>query len=135
FKGYMWAVEQILGIQPVGYRINCLLNRKPTKTGKGIDFMRDLIYMKWEQVEEWKNDTIAIIEDFVAHFLRAQYPMHTQWCKGKYGKCEYFDVCTLPPSQRHMMLDSPNYRTWTWDPIDQEEQVAGALNKSISDII
>lgn len=121
FKGYCWAVGQITGSLPNGYIINTLLNRKPNKSGYSIDFMRDTIYIKPEVVDEWVSDTTAIIEDFLNNYLRGQFPMHTQWCKAKYGKCEYFDCCVLPPAQRNLMLDSPNYRDWGWDPIDQQD--------------
>ena len=44
-------------------------------------------------------------------------PKHTKWCVGKYGPCEYKQVCGLEPQYRELSLYSNEYRDVTWDPL------------------
>ena len=45
---------------------------------------------------------------------------HTLW-HGKYGLCDFYDVCQLPVDQGNMMLDTPLFEPVTWDPLDPRD--------------
>lgn len=123
FKGYRWASEQLLGRRVDGVIVNALVVRKPLKDGKWSgEFMRNTIYYTDEHIAEWKESTCHIISDFIHNVQRNYFPMHTMWCKAKYGKCEYYDICQLPPSSRESMIDSPLYQDITWNPLEETEQ-------------
>lgn len=117
-SGYIWAASKLLGIPVRGVFINALANRRPTKTGTPIEFARDRIYYLPENVEEWATNTLTICSDFIHNCDRDYFPQHMKWCVNKYGKCPYFDVCTLPPEQRATMLGSNLFKDVTWSPLN-----------------
>jgi hypothetical protein len=116
--GYAWAVQKTFGVEVDGFVVNALACRKPTKTGKGIEFDRMKFAIDPERIVEWEINTLTIIQDMVEDHSRGYFPMETKWCVGKYGKCPYFEVCTLPHSSRHKMLGSGLYRDVTWSPLE-----------------
>lgn len=114
--GYCFALERITGTPVSGYVINALGIRKPTRTGKGLEFERKSVFVQPELLEEWQQDTLEIVRTLLSYFVEGYFPKHTKWCVGKYGACEYFDVCTMPPASRDIILSSGNYKDVTWTP-------------------
>jgi len=117
--GYSWAIKKLLGSLPRGFVINGLGIRKPTKTGKSLEFTRQIIPIYDSLVDEWELDTLHIVSDFVEMCRRGYLPKHTKWCVGKYGACEYKQVCGLEPAQRAAAIGSNEYRNVTWDPLKE----------------
>ncbi len=120
--GYLWAVNKALGIQPRGYVINVLYTRPPLKSGglsKSTAFARQPFFVEWERVEYWERNLIAICEDILNDCARGFFPMETKWCSGKYGPCQYLDVCKLAPENRMVALQSNLYRKVTWTPLQK----------------
>lgn len=121
--GYCWALEHVLGQQVAGALINVLAIRRPTKTGKSIEFVRQRFEYPRSRIEEWQGNTLSIIENFFHECEKPleneseRFPMHTQWCIAKFGQCQYFDVCTVPSQQRMQMLNSGLYEDITWSPL------------------
>ena len=120
--GYMWAVQKILGEHIAGFILNALIIRKPTVkgTGKGTEFDRRHFYYTQESITEWHQDILHTIENFIHSLTSNSFPKATTWCFGKYGTCQYHDVCTLPAAQRAFMLFSDQYANVTWSPLDKE---------------
>ena len=121
FRGYTWAAEQLLGRTINGAIINALGVRKPTKTGQALEFQRKTITCDPAVLAEWQTDTLHIITDFIEMARRQHMPQHTKWCVGKYGMCQFFDVCTLPPDQRQQMLSTGDYKSVTWNPLTGQD--------------
>lgn len=118
--GYSWAIRQLTGKLPSGFTINGLGIRKPTKSGKALEFIRHTIPIFSGLVAEWEKDSIHIVSDFIEMASRGYMPKHTKWCQGKYGACQYKQVCLLPdPSHREIALGSNEYRDVTWDPLKE----------------
>lgn len=117
-KGYIWYVQQALKTPVSGAFINALANRKPTKTGVAIEFARDKIYYDSTVIEEWPKNVLSICSNFLNQCEDDYFPMHEKWCVAKYGKCPYFEVCTLSPDQRPIMLNSGMYQNVTWNPLN-----------------
>ena len=115
-KGYNWAYHKLYGEYPAQTVINVLAGRKPTKTGRALEFFREPFNYTPAQIEEWENNVSAFIADLMAHMQRGFFPMATQWCVGKYGRCPYMDVCELDLNQRENMLQSNFYENVTWNP-------------------
>lgn len=114
--GYTWAAQQLIGKPIEGLYLNAIAIRKQTKTGTPFEVHRKRFPYEQERIEEWTHNTLTLVSDFLSHYDRKFFPMETKWCVGKYGKCPYFDVCTLPKSQRASMLASNFYRDVTWTP-------------------
>lgn len=115
--GYQWAMEQVLGRPIDGYIIDVLVGRKPTKTGKGREFHRHFYPRSEWKLSEWPNNTLQLVSDLIHNLQRGYFPQKTSHCRGKYGKCQYFETCNLPPAQRLMYLNSGVYQDFTWSPI------------------
>jgi hypothetical protein len=120
---YVWAVSKQLNRSVYGFTVNALAIRKPTKTGKGNEYIRNIVMLDQTLLEEWVDDTLFIVSDFVEMARRGYYPKHTKWCVGKYGTCPYMSVCSLPPAHREVMLSSGLFRNVEWSPLKQQGQV------------
>lgn len=115
--GYVWAASQLLKRAVYGFNVNALAIRKPTKTGKGIELVRQIVPLDQCLLDEWIDDTLHIVSDFVENVRRGYFPKHTKWCVGKYGECPYRSVCAIPPDQRELMLMSGVFKTVDWSPL------------------
>lgn len=118
--GYSWAIKKLFGALPRGFVINGLGIRKPTKIGKALEFVRQTIPIYDSLVDEWEVDTLHIVSDFIEMCRRNYLPKHTKWCVGKYGACEFKQVCGLEPSMRQTAIMSNEYRDVTWDPLKND---------------
>jgi PD-(D/E)XK nuclease superfamily len=128
FRGYKWAVEQLTGEPIAGVIINGIICRPPTKDGRvNYDMDRHTIYISDEMVEEWQNTFMKTVAEWVGYAAdqadtpdqpEQAFPIRTGQCIGKYGTCEFFDVCQLPPAQRGMLIDSPLYEDHSWSPLE-----------------
>lgn len=117
--GYNWALRKLLPDHRItGTVVNAIIQRKPTRTGRALDFERQTYFHSDWHVAEWETDVIHHVENFLNSLTSGYFPKCTKWCFGKYGKCAYHDVCTLPPAQRRFVLDSPEYTNVTWSPLD-----------------
>ena len=125
--GYYSAMKAAFPDLPIrGFMANVLACRKPvaaiTKSGKPTSskpfepHRRQYDYHPWH-VAEFKQDALALVEELFANITNKFFPRKTQWCVGKYGKCPYFDVCSLPPESRLEMLASDQYQHNTWKPV------------------
>ncbi len=127
--GYCWSFWQLTGQRPTAFCINTIGSRSPPqKPKKGMDawwaenFFRHKELLYDYQLDEWKNNTIALCEEFFWHYSRSFFPQKKKWCSGKYGLCAYYDVCDLPPTQRSLMLESAQFTENDWSPLKQPSQ-------------
>ena len=116
--GYCWAAEQIYNERFAGLLVNVLVGRKPTKTGIPTAFERQRYHYRQDQIDEWQQDVTTLVSDFVANLARSNFPKMTKWCVGKYGLCEYHEVCSLPPHTRLPILFSDSFVDSTWSPLN-----------------
>lgn len=139
-RGYAWAFQELTGQKVHGYIINVIRSKdKPQYVIKGKNFtregktttpdqwwkdtfQRERFAIKHDQNEmaEWKNNTIEQVEQFFWHYSRGYFPMKTKWCSS-YGKCPYYDVCSLAANDRGVMLASGMYQDNTWSPLNKQE--------------
>jgi hypothetical protein len=121
--GYNWALRNILPTHKiVGTVVNAIIQRKPTRTGKGLEFSRQTYFHQDWHVSEWESDVMSEVSRFVYSLCENSFPKATKWCFGKYGRCPYHEVCTLPPAQRKFMLDSREYINVTWSPLNTNDE-------------
>jgi PD-(D/E)XK nuclease superfamily len=140
-KGYAWAFSELTGQKVSGYIINGIrtkevpqyvLKQKDFKAKDGKvctseswwqeNFSRERYLLKSGDLEEWKNNTIDILEEFFFHYERGYMPQKTVWCVGKYGKCPYYDVCQLAPEDRGVYLASGLFTNNEWSPLNLQKQ-------------
>ena len=128
FLGYLWAFQTLTKKACQGFIINALrVKQPPAKPKDGLDswwresFQRQRYHVTEAQITEWKANTIALVKEFFWHYENAYFPMKTSWCVGKYGKCQYFDICSLPEGNRDTMLTSTLYQDNTWSPLNKNK--------------
>jgi hypothetical protein len=115
--GYTWAGRH-LGYPVEGLLLDVLALRKPSRTGTPTEFQRQRYFYTEQHLAEWEKDTFTLITDFLEHLCRDYFPKSPKWCFGKYGRCQYWDVCTQIPEQRNAMLLSDLYQPVTWSPLN-----------------
>lgn len=115
--GYLSAINKLLPTPAAGFMLNGLICRKQTKTGKGIEFTRRFYsYEDW-QYTEWTSDILMLIEEFLNNLSTQNFPGRRNSCLMKWGKCPYFDTCSLNPSVRQLHIDSGVYTRNVWKPV------------------
>lgn len=130
--GYSWALKQVLGFIPNGYIIDAIRVRRPKKgddfneNREGpvdkSDFYRFNVFITEEDLEDWYEDTVHIIETIIFHSRRGYFPRHRWNCTNKFGTCDMYDVCSLRRHGRADALFSNIYEDATWSPLKQEKQ-------------
>lgn len=124
--GYCWALDNILGIDTRGYVVNAACTRAPSKSRPlpdADDFQRQTYFIEPDRKAEWLENLIELIKQFLYHYESNYMPMSTKWCVGKYGACQYFDVCSLPRTQRLPMLQSGLFEHEDWSPLEQAKNI------------
>ena len=128
-KGYAWALQEALKRPVTGYVVRAIrtsqmpagvLAGKPNRvTGevkKQSDwwnevFAEERFYLGEDELDEWQQNALALVEEFFWHQKRNYFPRKTMWCAGKYGRCAYYEVCsTFPPQERVHILNSGLYK-------------------------
>ncbi len=120
FYGYAAALEYILGETVHEVMINGLGCRKPTRTGVQFEFNRHIIPINRDLLDEWHTDSLALVANYIQNCEEGYFPKQTKWCIGKYGSCQYRGLCTLPPSSRESAINTSEFRTVTWDPLNKQ---------------
>ncbi len=125
--GYASGVEAILPKEKcAGFIVNAIKVPKPTKTkGDGVDsdcFQRHRTYLQEGQLAEWRQNTIALVEEFLWNYSRGILPQKKSWCVNKFGLCEFFGVCELPADNRSLMLSTGQFTNNDWSPLNDFNQ-------------
>lgn len=121
-RGYCWAFAKATGKECSGYRVNLIRVRPPAKSRPSLsqadDFERIPYYLRPGEIEEWRTNTIALIEELFWHASRDYFPMKTRWCSAFTG-CQYFEVCSGAPHERDGQLASSLYTDKVWSPLNK----------------
>ena len=128
--GYVWAAKQLWpDLDVSAFCVNAIHFKKPTGSGPitepgprggpaALNFIRGYYEYSQNRIDEWEENCLAIVSDFIHCLVRSQHPRHTKWCFGKYGKCQYHDVCVQDePKVRENMIKSDMFKTVTWNPV------------------
>lgn len=115
FTGYVWAARE-LGHDVVGAIPNVIYGRAHTPTGRSLDFLRNRFMYSTEHTEEWREDIIAIVEDFTSNLIKGFFPKKTTHCVHKFGVCPFHDVCSQPKHLRLAALHSNILTDNVWTP-------------------
>lgn len=125
-RGYCWAFQQMYGRPPRGYVIDAVRIRPPTKKATYAgdapisfeDMQRIPFYIFPDDIEEWRQDTLAKIETIFWMHARDYFQKHTKMCVTKYGRCDMFEVCITARGSREAVLSSNQFEDLTWSPLN-----------------
>jgi hypothetical protein len=115
-NGYVWSARK-LGYPAVGLLLDAIAGRKPTKTGVAHEYQRNRYYYEEQHLAEWEKDTFTLITDFLEHLCRGYFPKSPKWCFGKFGRCQYWDICSSIPDRRMGLIQSDLYKPVTWSAL------------------
>lgn len=128
--GYVWAARQLWpDLDVSAFCLNAIHFKKPTGTGaitdpgprggpSALSFVRGYYEYSPQRLSEWAENCLNIVSDFIHCLVRDSFPRHTKWCFGKYGKCQYHDVCVQDdPKVRANMIHSDMFKQVTWNPV------------------
>ncbi len=128
-KGYCHAIQELLSIKPHGYIIRAIRTIPPPKyvtegvPSKKGEFKR--ISDWWDEslseqsfdlgegeTEEWKQNAIEQVKGFLHNYQNQFFPQQKTICVGKYGRCQYYEICgTFPIKDREVLLQSTMFKT------------------------
>lgn len=141
-RGYAWAFQKTTGTKVHGYVIRGILTKEVpeyVRSGKSIkrgtktfsaeqwwqdSFQEERFILKPNELDEWEQNTIALVEEFMWHYRRNYMPMRVgnEHACVNYGKCQYYEVCRLASEDRNVMLNSGLYTNNVWSPLKQITQ-------------
>jgi len=115
--GYCWAARQ-MGYPVVGLILDVIVGRQPTKTGKAYEFERRKFFYPEHRLNEFVPNTVSIIQNLISCIVTCEFPRHTNVCCGKFGMCQFHDICLSPPEQRiNQLHNNHNYNITLWSPL------------------
>lgn len=134
-KGYAWAFEETTKQKVLGYSVLAMrvlpppknvLEGKTKRDGSPAQSVEDwwndsiveqTFFIGQGELDEWKQNAIALVERFFWEYSRGYFPKETMWCSGKFGRCQYYEVChTYPKEDRETLLQSGLFK-------DKEQRV------------
>ena len=117
FIGYTRAAKNLLQRPVLGALLNVIAGRKPSKTGVNLEFSRRRYMYPEHLLDEWQDDILTLVGDFVNRLQVGHFPKRTLWCTGKFGTCPYMSACSLAPDLRPTMIYSDSFTDNLWDPL------------------
>jgi hypothetical protein len=120
FIGYTRVASKLLDQRVDGALLNVIIGRKPTPSGKSLEFARQYYHYADHKLAEWQDDVLTLIADFVDRLKLGYFPKKTLWCTGKFGQCPYLSVCQLEPALRPELLFSDAFTNNTWNPLHKD---------------
>ena len=131
--GYCWAFQTLTGRRVNGFAVNAIRSKAKTmkllngtaSKGEEVKWWSEGFFREKEDVlqwriDEWKKNVIARIEEFFWHYSKGFMPMKTSEC-AHFGRCPYYDVCYYPPENRDIILESNQFRTNDWSPLNKHK--------------
>ena len=118
--GYVWAGQQYLNEPFRGFIINAFPVRKSKPPTRDEPPRQRVFPVDQDNVDEWRLNTLALLDLFLGVAGDGFYPRMTNQCTTKFGRCEYFDVCALPPASRLPVLHSNAFQDVTWSPLKEK---------------
>lgn len=78
-------------------------------------FARHIVTWTALEMEDYLTDMEMTIRTAWFYAAHNRWPANETACVGRYGKCEFYNVCTATPPARQRILES-NFVRSTWDP-------------------
>ena len=136
-RGYAWAFGRTTGLPVHGYIIRGIRNKEIPQyvaagkvfnaKGKKLSpeqwwmesFVEERYILKPGELDEWFQNTKALLEEFLWHYRRDYIPTRTgnEHACVNYGRCQYYEVCRLAKEDRLQLLHSGLFTQNTWSPL------------------
>lgn len=80
------------------------------------NFTRGFVHRSLPVLEDWRENSIALIRQAQAASESGHYPQNFASC-GNYGGCAFRKVCSRAPEHRRRALDASFVQRERWDPL------------------
>ena len=87
--------------------------------GREDNFARLPWHVTQDEIDEWQEDTLNRVSTLLFQYDRGCFERHKEQCVSKYGKCQFYNVCTLPRQQRMTELYGESFMENVWSPLNQ----------------
>ena len=133
--GYMWLAQRLSGVPIAGVRINGHAVLKASSK-----FARQTIMISQPRLEEWVGNVNIWMKRLEASYkvyhevrelpvddphrraaLLEAFPHNFNACAGKYGQCQYTEVCTFAPEVRDRILEA-EFEVQPWNPLNPDDE-------------
>lgn len=112
--GYVWIARQLIKMPIAGVRINAHAVYKTQSK-----FEREIISFSDARLVDWaQNYNIQVSRIKHAHETNT-FVRNFGACAGKYGMCQYADVCSVRPDLRHRVLEA-DFDIFPWNPLETD---------------
>jgi len=108
--GYVRVAELLTGRKVHGVRINAICTLKGS-----AKFQREIIPISRDRLDDWE-DQIKLTYDAIQRAHDSNTWVKRYACTRRYGKCSYFDVCSLP-SDLQMLALQQDFPMSEWNPL------------------
>lgn len=117
-QGYVWIARLLIpSVKITGIRINAHgIYKKESK------FERQLITFSEDRLEEWAANYNLWVARMQQAYESAVFPGNYDACSGKYGMCQYAEVCSMPPRLRERVLET-DFDYAPWNPLETAEEI------------
>lgn len=136
-KGYCYFFKEITGMDVAGFLVKAIRTKEPPKyvtngttsragkTQSPEQWWEESLqehkeYVSPAKLLDWKSNAIELIEEIFWRYERQYFPMETESCT-KWNRCQYYDVCSMLPDERLVVLNSGLYKPNDWSPLKQAE--------------
>lgn len=84
----------------------------------GTKFARGFSFRTEEQLQEWYDGAMSLIENVNHAVAENHFPMNPSSC-GNYGGCEFRHICSKSPQVREMFLKGDFTKGKVWNPLER----------------
>src|SRR5574343_307744 len=84
----------------------------------GTKFARGFSFRTPDQLQEWYDGAMSLIENVNSAVLENHFPMNPSSC-GNYGGCEFRGICSKDPRVREQFLKADFSRGKVWNPLER----------------
>lgn len=79
-------------------------------------FERVILNYTFGQLTEWSQEKVPFWASMLVHYNKnGIWPRNYRHCEGKFGKCDFYDVCSVDPSIRDNEIRMKFYKGEKWD--------------------
>lgn len=115
--GYAFVGSLLIGQPVAGVRINAHAVLKTSSK-----FERQVIPFSQPRLEQWRDNYNFWVEALERAIVSGIFPNNWKSCSGKYGMCQYAEICSLPPHLRVRALEQ-DFEESAWNPLEEPEPI------------
>lgn len=111
FLGYSWIVSKRYNTPTNIVYVNCVY-LKNLKSGLTIAHDRGICVFSEHDYIEWHKSFVSTAYRIIEAYKTNNFPMEFDSCYGKFGRCKFLELCTMPSYSESYIQDNFIEREW-----------------------